>query len=235
MIYQAFEAKGRRQLLLAKKALEVSKDCADAYVILAEHTSDVEKAYDLYLEGVLAGEQALGKEFFKKEAGRFWGLIETRPYMRTRLGLAQCLEAMGRYDEAADHYQEMLRLNPNDNQGVRDLLLPCLLAGKQDEEVDALLKRYKDDKGMAMWNYVKALVSFRQQGESKEACKDLRQALKVNQYVADFLLDEEDMPERLPGSFRLGSEEETAICVQRLMDVWQETPGAMEWLEKYAD
>ena len=94
LIYQAFETRGRRQLQLARKALEICPDCADAYVLLAERTSDVEKAHDLYLEGVLAGERALGKEFFKEEAGHFWDLIETRPYMRARQGLAQCLEAM---------------------------------------------------------------------------------------------------------------------------------------------
>lgn len=235
LVYQAFNAIGRRQMLLARKALEICPDCADAYVILAERTCDLQKSHDLYLEGILAGERALGRKFFKEEAGRFWGLTQTRPYMRARLGLAQCLEGMDRAEEAAEHYRELLRLNPNDNQGVRDLLLPCLLRIHQDEEVEALLKKYKDDKPLAMWSYTRALVSFCQQGQSKEAQKDLQHALQVNRYVADFLLDEDEMPERLPGSYQLGSEEEAAICAGLLLEVWRETPGAIEWLEKYAD
>jgi len=167
LVHQAFDARGRRQLLLAREALKVSEDCADAYVILAERTSDMQKACDLYRKGILAGERTLGQEFIKKEAGHFWGLLQTRPYMRARLGLAQSLEAMDSYAEAAEHYREMLRLNPNDNQGVRDILLRCLLMNEQDQEVESLLNKYKSDKGMALWSYAKALVSFRRHGESK--------------------------------------------------------------------
>ncbi len=42
-----------------------------------------------------AGERALGPQLFEQEAGRFWSLVEARPYMRARLGLAQVLEALG--------------------------------------------------------------------------------------------------------------------------------------------
>ena len=38
LMYQAFEERDeRRRLDLAKKALEICRDCADAYVLLAEH------------------------------------------------------------------------------------------------------------------------------------------------------------------------------------------------------
>lgn len=234
LAYQAFNTRGRRQMLLARKALEICPDCADAYVILAERTPDKQKAHDLYLEGILAGERALGRKFFEEEAGRFWGLTQTRPYMRARLGLARCLEGMDRPEEAAGHYRELLRLNPNDNQGVRDVLLPCLLKDHKDEEAEALLKKYKDDKPLAMWSYARALVRFRRQGPSPTARKDLQHALRVNRYVADFLLHEEEMPERWPGSYKIGSKEEAVICADLLLEAWQATPGALEWLAEEA-
>ncbi len=85
---------------------------------------------------VAPGERTLGKETFEEDIGDFWAILETRPYMRARLGLAQCLYAVGRKEEGAAHYREMLRLNPNDNQDVRDLLAVCLLEIGQDEGLE---------------------------------------------------------------------------------------------------
>lgn len=90
LMYQAWEATGPMRVKLARQALEISPDCADAYVLLAEETARTpEEALDLYTKGVAAGERALGKKYFEENAGHFWGLLETRPYMRARLGLAQ--------------------------------------------------------------------------------------------------------------------------------------------------
>jgi len=36
LIYQAVGARGRRRISLARKTLELSTDCADAYVVLTE-------------------------------------------------------------------------------------------------------------------------------------------------------------------------------------------------------
>jgi hypothetical protein len=47
--------------------------------------------------------------------------------MRARLALAQLLEQTRRVDEAVDHYLELLRMNRNDNQGARYLLITLLL------------------------------------------------------------------------------------------------------------
>jgi tetratricopeptide (TPR) repeat protein len=127
MMYQAFEASPAEQVRLARQVLKISADCADAYALLAEHAKTADEALTLHKQGVDAGERALGKKAFKEDEGHFWGVLETRPYMRARQGLAQCLWEAGRREEAAEHYREMLRLNPNDNQGVRYSLATLLL------------------------------------------------------------------------------------------------------------
>ncbi len=109
IMYEAWEAHGKRRVELAHQALQESQDCADAYVLLAEETAKTaEAARDLYAQGVAAGERALGSEYFKENAGDFWGLIETRPYMRAREGLAGTLQAMGELPQAIVHYRELL-------------------------------------------------------------------------------------------------------------------------------
>src|SRR5258708_32998041 len=89
VVYQALEATGKRRVDLARKALTISAACADAYVLLAESTTDIQEARRLYEQGVQAGERALGAEVFDEAAGEVWGLLETRPYMRGPHGLAE--------------------------------------------------------------------------------------------------------------------------------------------------
>ena len=234
LAYRAFEARGRRCIQLARQALELSRDCADAWVILAEHAQDPERAMGLYDEGVSAGERALGAEIFRQEAGHFWGRVETRPYMRARCGLAEALEALGRRDEALDHYRDLLRLNPNDNQGVRDLMLPLLVVAGQDDEALALLERYADDPS-AVWRYGRALVTYRREGESAAAAARLRDALRANRRVAKYLHGADPLPAQDPETYAFGSEEEAVIAGHRLVEAWQATPGAAEWLSAAAE
>lgn len=235
LVYQAFEARGRRQLQLARKALSICPDCTDAYVVMAERCSDLEKAADLYAQGVVAGERALGQDFFEKEAGHFWGILHTRPYMRARLGLAQCLEEMGDLGAAAAHYREMLRLNPGDNQGVRHMLLPCLLEMNADDEAAELLKQCKDDRVFAIWCYTRALLTFRQKGDTATARKHIEEAISVNGYVPKYLLEYEEMPEFMPAGYSPGSKDEAVICSEQLAGVWKKTEGALRWLDERVD
>ena len=128
VMYDAWErTTSRSRIALAHKALGISPLCADAYVLLGEEARSIKEARDYYAKGVEAGELALGPEGFKQYAGHFWGFLETRPYMRARAGLASTLLQLGDVDGALAHYRNMLKLNPNDNQGIRYAVAGCLL------------------------------------------------------------------------------------------------------------
>jgi tetratricopeptide (TPR) repeat protein len=231
IMYQAFEAGGPKQVALAKKALQVCPDCADAYVVLAEHAETLEEALRLNAEGVAAGQRALGPRAFKEYEGQFWGFLETRPYMRARLALAQCLWAAGRREEAIEHYREMLRLNPGDNQGVRYILVSCLLDLDRREELRQLLDKYEDD-ATANWGYANALLAFRAEGESPRARQLLLEAKKTNKHVPAYLLGSKSIPEALPEYVGFGDENEAASYAAENLRVWKESPGAITWLRK---
>lgn len=234
IMYEAWSASGKRRVQLALRALEISKDCADAYVLLAEEAAgDLVQAKKLYEKGVMAGERALGPQAFKKDAGHFWGILETRPYMRARFGLAQCLWLLGERDKAIEHYQDMLRLNPNDNQGVRYALVNCLLEQGRDQQVEELLRRYKDD-AAATWVYSRALWLFRQEGTSKRANSSLRKAIEQNRFVPAYLLGRKRLPSQLPPYIGFGDENEAVEYAAGAMRAWRNTPGALEWLSAHA-
>ncbi len=181
-----------------------------------------------------AGERALGKQVFEEYAGHFWGMLETRPYMRARQGLAQCLWEAGRREEAAEHYQALLRLNPDDNQGVRYSLATLLLDMDRDQDLRRLLAEYEDD-ASAVWAYTKTLLAFREGGE-----------LPAGQQVAG----QGNEGQQARSSLFVGAQATAPTC--RRTSAWAEktrpsatrsaiaaagsnTPGAISWLRKTLD
>lgn len=231
VMYQAWDTTNRmKRIALARKALEISNDCADAYVLLAqEEASTIDAARTCYEHAVAAGERALGKKAFKEDVGHFWGILETRGYMRARMGLGQALREMGDLDGAIGHFADMLRLNPNDNQGVRDLLATCYLEADRREELQLLLDQYEDS-ATAMWAYTRVLLEFRRGGDSAAARKQLASALETNPHVPDYLLGRKRMPRHLPDYVGFGDENEAVVYVAESANVWKSSTGALEWL-----
>jgi tetratricopeptide (TPR) repeat protein len=223
-----------RRVSMARQALEISADCADAYVMLAIETApNNNEALELYKKGIASGERALGSKRFEEDAGHFGGILETRPYMRARKGLAECLYDMGRYDEAIPHFKEMLRLNPNDNQGNRDVLAACYLAASENLQALELLNKYPE--GItANWNYTHALVQFRLHGISEEANKALQVAVANNPNVPEYLRGLKRMPREKPSHYGIGSIEEAVVYAELYCNCWKSTPGALDWLASQA-
>lgn len=235
LIYQASEAPTSAQRIdLARKALSISPNCADAWVILAEEEADTpDRRLAYYRKGVEAGERALGRQFFRENAGDFWGILETRPYMRARFGFILTLLELDRVEEAIAECWAMLDLNPDDNQGVRYVLLRVLMDADRVDEARELIERYQGDVSVD-WMYTSALLAFRSDGAGKRANKLLRQALKYNEYVPAFLAGRRRVPSQPPDYITLGGPDEAAEYVQAQRHIWQRVPGALEWLKEIA-
>ncbi|MDB5104218.1 MAG: hypothetical protein JWP91_1907 [Fibrobacteres bacterium] len=229
LIYEAWNSDGPHKLELARRALDLSKDCADAYLILAEDAKTREAALALFRKGLDAGMRALDPGLFERSAGKFWDIMETRPYMRARLGLAECLWDLGKKDEALGHLRDLMRLNPSDDQGVRYILLQCLLESGGDDELGALLIRYGDDTSPEI-RFTHALWMFRRQGPGPVADALLKDALKANPHVPGYLLKRKPVSKRVPASAHEGSEEEAEAYASGASDTWHGTLGALEWL-----
>lgn len=228
IIYDALDEPNRqKRLVLARKALSISPYCADAYNLLAEESESLEERLELYGQGVNVGRMALGDLFFEENTGYFWGVFETRPYMRALAGFSKCLWEKGKRQEAINNYQEIIKLNPNDNQGIRYTLINCLLTEGMYEEAEKLLAEYQEP-GCFML-YSKALLSFSKSGSINSA-KHLRPALESNAYVPQYLLGQKHIPWFPPAMYSLGSEEEAIIYSAEADEAWETVPGALDWL-----
>ena len=229
LVYQALETTGPRRGQLARRALERSPDCADAYVLLAEGAGDPQEAMRLYGQGVRAGERALGRDVFQDDVGHFWGILETRPYMRARQGLAATLWHLGEREAALGHLRDLLRLNPGDNQGLRYTLATWLLAVGDDAALEHLLQEYPDE-GSATWAYTRALAAFRRSGAGGPADAALREALTTNPFVPAYLLGLKKLPRQLPAYVGFGDEDEAVAYIAEAAEAWLTSPRALAWL-----
>lgn len=235
IMYDAWEAKSpSRRIKLAQKALQISSDCADAYSLLAKHASSRQCALELYQQGVAAGRRALGEAFINDtdNLGHFWGLLETRPFMRAMAGLADTLWGLGQREEALAIFRELLRLNPIDNQGIRHLLLSLLLDMGRPEEAEALLETYARDYSPD-WTYTRALLTFRKEGATSEAQLMLKVALQVNPYVPAYLMGNKRISDPNPVYTTVGEDDEAMQFASTHLSYWRKIPGAVAWLEAF--
>jgi len=230
LAFDAMEAESEAEARkLAKRALRKDPDCVDALVVLAGIESDSpKKMIEALQNAVAAGERSLGAEFFKENKGHFWGLLDTRPYMRALEQLAALLRAEGINLDAIKHYEKMLVLNPNDNQGVRDPLLGLYLALGSLDEAGKLLHTYKDD-ASANFAWGRVLERFLS-GDLRGAAAALKKARETNSFVELYLSGPKNFPGEMPDMYSPGSEEEAILCLDNMALAWGNFKPAILWL-----
>ncbi|TFK93914.1 hypothetical protein K466DRAFT_580545 [Polyporus arcularius HHB13444] len=117
------------------KALEDPNNI-DAIIQMAFLMSTINEGLELLEEGVARGRRHLIRQFgpdcFEDDragsrVGQFWGLLETRPYMRVLQAIVRLAFEVKDYQKAANTIIEMLRLCPGDNMGQRFWLGSVLL------------------------------------------------------------------------------------------------------------
>jgi len=79
----------------------------------------LDQARDLWDQSVRIGRKAFPQDFKLGRERLEWGWLENRPFLRCLHGLALARYDEGEVEEALRLFQELLSLNPNDNQGVR--------------------------------------------------------------------------------------------------------------------
>ena len=228
----AFEAMGTAGIegqRLARQAVALDPDCVDARVVLALAEEREVKRISLLQQAVKAGERRLGKEFFGENNGRFWGLLETRPYMRARYELALELMSATRIQEGIGHLEVLLDLSLNDNIGAREDLLTAYLMADNIEAANDLAERYSED-GSAFFEWARVLISYLSR-EFAEASRALARARRANKYVERYLLRKKKLPDEEPFEYVIGRDSEAQHCAFHLEFVWSFHPAACVWVE----
>lgn len=206
---------GRQQIHLARRAVALWPDCLDAWLVLARRALDLESARDLYVKAVAAGERLLPGIERQAEPVDEEEQRSIATYCWARSGLARTLWSLGDREAALDHLRWLLTVAPDDRSSW--YVAHALLALGRDEEAGDVLARYADlgpD-----WLYVRALLTFRREGDSQAARRQMAAALAGDR----------DLGRQLLGNVPPEELEDPSPAVS-CEEVWAETPGALEAL-----
>ncbi|MBU6399484.1 MAG: tetratricopeptide repeat protein [Verrucomicrobia bacterium] len=233
LVYDAWEATtDEREMELMLQALELDPGNPDALLhVLCTLPMTADQEIEALRMVVAVAERKLGPKAFEEYAGAFWGFIETRPYMRARERLAECLRAAGRLEEAVSEWHAMLNLNPGDNQGVRYALVPGLLVLRRLQEARQILEKYPGAAGFnAVFAWGHALERFLSD-DLPGAAAALMVARKQNPHMQAYIKGHRKVPRQLPDAYSPGSKEEAVCFAEALQAAWEKHPVALKWLE----
>lgn len=130
------EGKYKEARILLMSALRIDRCFVDAYVgltALYREKGDFEK--EKYYADVAF--EITESKFPKWPKRMEWGLMENRAYMRSICDKATTSQMYCDLQTAEELYRLLLKMNPNDNQGIR-YLIAGMYEGKEPQEVDKM-------------------------------------------------------------------------------------------------
>lgn len=134
-------------LRYADKAIALNPDNLDAKVFKAlaenEMPHDQLEAIGAIIEQ--ATERMKELRFIPDDVGEFWLVHGTRPYMRALQTKFDFEKTCGMYLHAIKDGEEILRLNKNDNMGVRSSLMALYVLLLKEAEAEALINQFSQD------------------------------------------------------------------------------------------
>jgi len=189
-----------------------------------------DQSHDLWDQAVRIGRKAFPQDFKPGRDRLEWGWLENRPFLRCLHGLALARYEEEEVEEALRLFQELLSLNPNDNQGVRAMAEGALFKLGRLEDALKITEQYPDDV-MSETLYGRALALFKL-GRRREATIALKEAVEYLPLVRKELLKTRH---RLPRTARpdrvtVGGADEAYYYWEHMGQFWEEDPEALEWL-----
>ena len=148
ILEEAQNARNKKEAIkLAKKAYETSPECFDAILFQCDLEENGIKKMKLLGDGLENEKNRLTKEkyFDKENIGHFYGIFETRPYIRGLVVKAEYLLEEGKLRQAESICREVLRLNENDNMGARYLLMAIFATLEEENDMLKLYKKYPEE------------------------------------------------------------------------------------------
>ena len=172
----------------AKRALELEPDNLDAERIAAHAGSkDLFDMLHRVEQAVMHGNEVMEKQGFMTQdyIGEFWQILETRPYMRLRHSYMDLLVDCGMMRKAVSEGEDMLRLNENDNQGIRYVLMHLYAFLEEEDAALKIHKRYEEHEETQMLLPLSML--YFKLGDWEKAEEYLKRLAKANKDTKKFM------------------------------------------------
>jgi tetratricopeptide (TPR) repeat protein len=235
LVYKAYELEDIAEIeKILSKALKLNPRNVRALNIMGNISTDILEAREWYYQAMEIGKEDFGEDFFKENKGHFWLIHETRPYMTAKYNLALLLIELEEMGEALKHMEELIELNPSDNQGVRDKLSLLYLHEKQFFKYQKLYRNYKDSSAFSLFTQLLYLLIT--EGATKKAEKIYIKANKANEHVIPLILNIKEMDlDEVYEAYEWGSSEEANIYLYDSLYVWTKYKKALNELLRLID
>ncbi len=189
------------------------------------------------LEKLIKSEtKKLKKEGYFDDMGYFYTIYETRPYMRLRYAYMRHLSKMGKLSLAVGEAEEIIKLNINDNMGVRYWLMKLYAILENLESAENLYGRYSDDGSVHF--LLPLSILYYKFDQMKKAQKYLELAYQNNNYLIDFLRGDLDFEDEEivncveHGVYRVGGPGEIATIALECQDLMFLSGSYVIWAEE---
>lgn len=217
----------RTALKSFRRALELDPQHADAHNhlgIASLHARKLKAAEQHFRAAADGGEAHVERDGAKIP----WGIVANRPYLRALGNLALTLAEQRKWPEALAIHQRMLKLNPNDNQGVRYLIgVEHLQVGDNRGATRAFERCWGVEVGCA---FGLALARLREAGPSADVGEPLLRGFAENRYVVPMLLGERWERLGVSHGTNMAEPEWADDVVKAQADLWHAVPGGADVL-----
>lgn len=235
LLEQAENAKTKNQAIkLAKEAYDKCPECFDAILFQVDLEENTLKREKMLNEGLEKEKDRLAKEryFDKDNIGHFYGIFETRPYIRGLYRKADYLIADGKAKQARDVCLEILRLNNNDNIGARYLLMAIYAYLEEEKDMLKLYKKYPEE---ALEVLFPQLALYYKLGKAKEATQILDRINKANPHFINFFKGTIKRNEKIPyGHYSKGDSSEVIMYFEQYDFLVLSLPSIHEFILEYS-
>ena len=175
-------------LKYARKALELEPDNLDARRLVVELTTD--HPYEMieeYQKLVVSGKEIMLKKGYMDEyaIGDYWGILETRPFMRLCANYMETLIECGMMRAAASVGEELIRYNTNDNLGIRYTLMHIYAYLEDENCMLNLYEKYNEHEETQM--LMPLSILYYKLGKLDQAEKYLKSLVRINKDTGRFI------------------------------------------------
>ncbi len=160
-----------------------------------------------------------------------WMFTENRPALRCLVQLMFLQQRYGNHDAEEKLAEKILSLNPDDNHGLRTMIINAHLRRGDNDSALSLAEQYPEDLNPDI-SYGRALALYRLE-RYKEAEDALADAITDLPKIPRFLSAKRIRKPKLdPYGVVLGGDDQAWLYREEMRDVWSSTPGALAWLKR---
>ncbi len=225
----------KMNILAAKACIDEDPLRFDAALVLARDAfkeGEARLAKSVLEAAIHEGRNMLPQEFSLGTDHLPWGFVDNRPFLLLLGEYVTLVEAIDGTQKAIPLYEELIALNPNDNQGIRAFLATAYIATNRLEEVLTLDKKYPGDAMVEL--SAGTLLALYKLGRRDAARARIKATKKHLAHVfREIIKTEHPQPKLIPGRIRVGGDDEAWLYWQNQGTFWMATPGAREFLKEH--